>query len=151
MPRSAHFSLGHEPELALVPDRENTYLVAQHDEAVQRDIAARPVGDGEPAQLPFETPADQRMRREARHRRPNRVGRAQGRRCSSVALGPDRELKVIERPGGVDYFCHGFGRASVPPRASRSIQWCTSSARYTAATLSISASAASALRTRLRT
>ncbi len=57
----------------------------------------------------------------------------------------ERAFDVEQRSRGVDYLRHGFGRAAESSTASRFIQACTSSARYTSPDFSISASAASLL------
>ena len=41
----------------------------------------------------------------------------------------ERPFQVSQRACGIDYRRHGFGRSVTAPRASRSIQACTSSAR----------------------
>jgi len=77
--------------------REHPHLVALHDEAVQRDVSRRSIGNDQFTKVCLDAPADERMRREIPNGAANRFHHRDGGIWIFGSQVLDRPLDLLQR------------------------------------------------------
>jgi hypothetical protein len=110
-------------------DREDADLPVAWHESIKRHVPCFSERDHQFPKFPGNPPAEERVGGE---RLDGRTDSPSRRQCDcGIVFGQkfERALDVEERSTGINYLRHGFGRGAFLPRAKRSIQAWTSSAR----------------------
>ena len=119
----------HVADFPLMAESEHANLIARYQIAVEGDVPRPAVRNDELAKFAVHAASEKRMCGQTIYCRLDRCNRRQRGCLVLIAQKLECARDVIERARRIDYRRHGLGRFAVSPRARRSIQAWTSSAR----------------------